>query len=520
MLGYFWTLFGADSLSPHGICLLWRPELVWTHVVSDAAIAAAYFGIPVGLAYFVRRRRDVAFTWIFWCFAAFILACGCTHLMSILTLWRPYYGVEALIKAVTAAASLATAGAIWQLLPQAVALPSPAQLKQMNDDLARRVDERDAALAALHEQMTARSKAEEMLRQAQKMEAIGQLAGGVAHDFNNLMMAALMSLDNAQKHVTRDSEKALIMIANARAAANRAAKLTDQLLAFARQQPLQPESFRVDRLIEELAPLLEQAVKETGEIKLCLGCEGGTVKADQQQLAACLLNLVVNARDALSNRGVITVSTSCSTLPATGMPAILIEVADTGIGISSDIVMRVFDPFFTTKPVGKGSGLGLSQVYGFVQQSGGDVSVDSTPGVGTKMRIYLPRTWEVAMVDDVILVVEDEPLVRFAMVALLEGAGFSVHAAEDGRAAIEIIEAGHRLDALITDIRMPGVVDGWAVAERARRRHRNIPVIYVTGFSSERGREVPGSVTLKKPATIETILQTLARFGLRAQSAD
>ena len=261
MFAYIRNLLDADSLSPHGICLLWRPELVWTHVISDALIASAYFSIPVALAYFVRRRPDVAFTWVFWCFAAFIMACGCTHAMSIWTLWRPDYGVEALVKAITAVASIATASALWPLLPHAIALPSPTQLKRLNADLARRVDERDAALAALNEEMARRLKAEEMLRQSQKMEAIGQLAGGIAHDFNNLMMAALMSLDTAQKHIEGDRKKARDMIANARMAANRAAKLTDQLLAFARQQPLQPTPLVIDRLVEELSPLLAQAAK-------------------------------------------------------------------------------------------------------------------------------------------------------------------------------------------------------------------------------------------------------------------
>jgi hypothetical protein len=137
MFTYLRTLFDADTLSPHGICLLWRPELVWTHVISDALIAAAYFSIPVALAYFVRRRPDVAFTWVFWCFAAFILACGCTLMMSIWTLWRPDYGVEALVKAITAVASIATAAVMRPLLPNAIALPSPTQLKRLNVDLAQ-----------------------------------------------------------------------------------------------------------------------------------------------------------------------------------------------------------------------------------------------------------------------------------------------------------------------------------------------------------------------------------------------
>ncbi|RZK76277.1 MAG: ATPase, partial [Methylobacterium sp.] len=165
------------SLAPHGICLLWRPELIWTHVVSDAIIAFAYFTIPVALGVFVTRRRDIAFGWMFWAFALFILACGTTHLFGIWTLWVPDYAAEAAIKAVTAAASIVTAILLWVLLPRALALPSPEQLRRANAELLARIGERDAALAALQDAHAERDRAEAMLRQSQKMEAIGALTG-------------------------------------------------------------------------------------------------------------------------------------------------------------------------------------------------------------------------------------------------------------------------------------------------------------------------------------------------------
>ena len=176
MLGFFEQLLSSDSLSPHGICLLWRPELIWMHVISDALTGLAYFSIPVVLGVFAWRRPDVGFGWVFWCFSAFILACGTTHFFAIWTLWRPDYGAEGLIKAATAAASVATAGALWPFLPYALHIPSPSQLRTINAELERRVAERDEALAKLRRAIADHEQAEEMLRQSQKMEAVGQLA--------------------------------------------------------------------------------------------------------------------------------------------------------------------------------------------------------------------------------------------------------------------------------------------------------------------------------------------------------
>jgi signal transduction histidine kinase len=286
MLDTLRRFLDADSLSPHGICLLWRPELIWTHVVSDALIGTAYFSIPVALAYFVSRRPDVAFTWMFWAFAAFILACGTTHYFAIWTLWVPDYGVEALIKAITAAASVATAIALWPLLPRAMALPSPAQLREANAGLERRIIERDEALAALRRETAERVKTEEMLRQSQKMEAIGQLTGGIAHDFNNLLTIVLGNLESAQKRIEGESPAVHRALANARTGAERAAALTQQLLAFGRKQPLQSVEVAVNDVVAEGAELLSRTLGEAVTVHTETGADVWPVRTDPNQLQA------------------------------------------------------------------------------------------------------------------------------------------------------------------------------------------------------------------------------------------
>jgi signal transduction histidine kinase len=399
MLDFFRQLLASDSLSPHGICLLWRPELIWTHAISDALIGTAYFSIPVALAYFVSKRPDVAFTWVFWAFAAFILACGTTHFFSIWTLWFPDYGAEALIKATTAAASVATAVALWPLLPQAMALPSPTQLKVANAFLEERVRERDDALRALTRETAERLRTEEMLRQAQKMEALGHLTGGIAHDFNNLLTVVLGNLETISKRSRDDNDAVARALRNATVSAERAAALTQQLLAFGRKQSLQPVPLSANAIVDGVVGLLARTLGNDIEVTTDLRPDLWTVHADPHQLESALLNLAVNAKDAMPAGGTLTIRTR--NIPAAG-PAnresrpggeefVMIEVADTGTGMTKDVKDRAFEPFFTTKPVGQGTGLGLSQVHGFVTQSGGRVAIETRIGGGTAIQLYLPR---------------------------------------------------------------------------------------------------------------------------------
>jgi signal transduction histidine kinase len=363
--------------------------LIWTHVVSDLVIGASYFSIPVFLGWLVWKRPDISFSWVVWCFAVFILACGATHLFSIWTLWSPDYGVEALLKAVTAAASIATAVVLWPLLPKALAWPSPRQLALANSELMALVAERDAALAALRHETGERARAEDMLRQAQKMEALGQLTGGVAHDFNNLLTVISMNLDRIERSTPVAGETVLARsVRHARSAAEKAASITGRMLAFARKETLHPKSFDACTAVRDIGPMLQDVLR--GPHRLVLDFDPGScaIYADQHQFENAILNLAINARDALGGEGEVRISV------AREGASVRVDVSDDGEGMSDEVRARAFEPFFTTEDIGKGSGLGLSQVFGFTQQSRGEISIESEPGKGTRVVMRFPRTEE------------------------------------------------------------------------------------------------------------------------------
>ena len=383
MFDYFSRLLAERGLAPHGYCLLWEPALVWTHVVSDLLIGVAYFSIPLVLVTFLRRRRDVQFGWVVWLFAAFIMLCGLTHFMSIYVLWVPAYGVEGLIKLLTAIVSVATAVALWPLLPKAIALPSPSQLALANTDLLARIGERDAALAALEQETFDREHAEDMLRQAQKMEAVGQLTGGVAHDFNNLLTIVVGNLERAQR-LAKSEAQLVETLGNAMEGADRAAKLTQQLLAFSRRQALTPSRQDLSMIVRGMAGLLERTLGVKYNVVFDLASDLPSVVVDPIQTENVVLNLAINARDAMPDGGELRIMTR----PDGAF--VRLTVTDTGTGMPDAVRDRIFEPFFTTKPIGQGTGLGLSQVYGFAKQSGGDVDVESAPGKGTTISLILP----------------------------------------------------------------------------------------------------------------------------------
>lgn len=644
--------FDDSMLSPHGMCLLWRPELIRLHVVSDTIIALAYFSISFALGVFAYKRPDIQYSWVFWSFAAFILACGLTHVMSIWTLWVPDYGLEGLVKATTACASIVSAIALWPLMPRVLGYPTPDQYRRVGEALheaerqlrmlvdgvtdyaifmldpegrvtdwnagAQRIlgysreeilgrhfsilytDEARAsgvpqhALAAaakrgryeneaphlrkdgtlfwasfvlnaiqgpdgqvvgfakITQDITERRDAEERLRvsreqlfQSQKMEAVGQLTGGVAHDFNNLLMIVLGNIEIAQRFAGAQSEAGRLRLDralnHASTGASRAATLTQRLLAFSRRQPLAPKPIEIRQLLQSVEDLLRGSLPETIDIKVAQGDEVWQVEADPTHLESALINLALNARDAMPEGGKLTIETCNAVLDENYcrrhvdvQPGqyLCIAVSDTGHGMTGEVIARAFEPFFTTKPQGQGTGLGLSQVYGFVKQSGGHLHLYSEPQLGATIRIYLPRlmteppTEPPALPEvtasghgrETILVVEDDPHVRAYLVETLTDLGYGVREAGSAEAACAAVDhwVDDPPDLLLTDIVLPGM-NGRSLADALTARLPKLKVLYMSGYARNaivhQGRLDPGIALLQKPVTT-TVLAKGIRIRL------
>jgi PAS domain S-box-containing protein len=342
---------------------------------------------------------------------------------------------------------------------------------------------------------TDRKLIEEQLAQARKMEAVGQLTGGVAHDFNNLLTVVLGNIDMLGRK-NEDEARRARRIDAIRQATERGRDLTRQLLAFSRRQHLSPVSLDLNALIADFAPLLRQAVGEAVTLDVVLGEGPLCAHVDPTQLETALLNLAVNSRDAMPSGGVLTIATRLER--GAGGDRVVIEVVDTGVGMSPDIRERVFEPFFTTKEVGKGSGLGLSQVYGFVRQSEGEVQLDSTPGQGTRFQLRLPATDAPAEVvaaeerpaevqggDEHVLLVEDDPSVLALTLDMLAGLGYRATTAANAREALDILRSDLPIQVLFSDIVMPGGISGVELARAAREVRPGLPVLLTSGFMGE-----------------------------------
>jgi PAS domain S-box-containing protein len=755
-----WIL-DPSGLTPHGFCLLWDPWLIWTHAASDIAIALAYFSIPVALASFASRRRDLVFRPVFWLFAAFILLCGAGHWLSLLTIWVPAYGLEAVVKASTGLVSLMTAVALWVLLPKALEIPSQERLREANDALresearaissytktplplyllnangivtavsdrwldllgyqreeviglpltrfheplpaesamadwrqiyavgevldapsrfvrsdgavldvltsmrvecgggdsvrmlgaivdvtarlraeeALRKSEERARLALsavnsvgnwdwdiVKDQMhvdepvarifgidpdrassgvplydylvrvppedrarmvreyqhamvkggdctivhpviqpegivqwfmargvcsvaengtplrirgvlidiTAQHTLEEQLRQSQKMEAVGQLTGGLAHDFNNLLQGISGSLEMLKDLLADHDPQAIDRaIAVAQASAARAAAVTQRLLAFSRQQVLSPEPCNTDALIAGMEELIRRTAGPEITVQTAPTIGIWPTLCDANQMENALLNLCINAKDAMPDGGRLIIETANSTIDDRCarewdmVPGdyVAVCVSDTGVGMPPDALARAFEPFYTTKPIGAGTGLGLSMIYGFAKQSGGQARIHSEVGRGTKVWIYLPRYLgeparkRVPAQADVprakgsgrVLVVDDEESLREQVATSLARRGYKAYEAVDGASALRMLQSLGQVDLLITDVGLRGGMNGRQLADAARKRSPDLKVLFITGYAANavvsNGLLEHGMEVLTKPFSLKVLV--------------
>ncbi len=383
-----------------------------------------------------------------------------------------------------------------------------AELRRLNESLEQRVLERTRALEEANHQLRSeaeeRRRIEQALHKAQKMEAIGQLTGGIAHDFNNLLSAMLGNLELLEARLG-DDPIARRLARSATRAGERGAKLTQQLLAFARKQHLRPEPVDINAAVAGMGDLLRRTIGGTIRLKTELQPELWPALADPNQIELVILNLAINARDAMPSGGVLTIGTANLPAAAALRPEDLppgdfvqITVTDNGVGMGDDVLARAFEPFFTTKEIGKGTGLGLAQVYGVVKQSGGDVRLHSRLGAGTRVEIYLPRTQRAPShaaaetagartqaTRATILVVDDDPDVREVVVAGLEALGYDVRTASGPGAALEFLNgAGDErcADLLLVDYAMPEMT-GAQLARSARTRWPDLPLVFITGYA-------------------------------------
>ena len=420
----------------------------------------------------------------------------------------------------------------------AVAMDNASLFQAAEHELAqRRRAEADlqALNASLEERVATeiaeRAKAEDALRQAQKMEAVGQLTGGVAHDFNNLLTVIIGGLDTIRRAKPGDDARIRRSADMALQGAQRAASLTGRLLAFSRRQPLEPKRIELNGLVRDMSELLHRTLGEQVELEGVFASRLWAIEADQNQLEAAILNLAVNARDAMPEGGKLTIETANTALDeayaatdAEVIPGqyVVIAVSDSGVGMSADTVTRVFEPFFTTKDVGRGTGLGLSMVYGFVKQSGGHVTIYSEPGQGTTVKMYFPRYHgeaEASRVEDeappprgsqdeVVLVVEDNEDVRVYSTMILHELGYRVLEASDMDSALAILRTDQRIDLLFTDVVLPGK-SGRVLADAALELRPGLNVLFTTGYSRNaivhHGRLDPGVQLITKPFTFDQL---------------
>jgi two-component system, cell cycle sensor histidine kinase and response regulator CckA len=604
-----------SGLHPHGYCFLWDPMLVGVYTVSDLLIWASYIAISATLLYLVRRARSILpFSWLFVAFGVFIVSCGMTHLLDVVTLWRTAFWVSADVRAITALASLATALALPQAVPSVLALLQSArvseqrrfQLERAQLELEQRVQSRTADLAASEARYrrlldaanegvltldrhgvityanarvaqvlgttvealvgkdaadlvdptspvhpvsadaqqevgpvevllraadgtqrwvllttrhtdsgtsdastlvmitdeTRRRALEDQLRQSQKLEAVGRLAGGVAHDFNNLITAMYGCCELIKPRLAAGDDSAHLYLEEMREASDRAADLTRQLLAFSRRQVLLPRVISLGAVVRNYERMLERVIGEDVQLAVRTATGNDSLHGDIGQMEQVLMNLVVNARDAMPDGGTLTIETRLVDVDDAlfvshpSVPPgryVWLSVSDTGTGIAADALPHIFEPFFTTKGE-RGTGLGLATVYGIVKQSGGDLWVYSEPGLGTTIRALFPSVDATPAPapsespegpvhgSERLLIVEDNESVREAMGAAMGNLGYTVLLAPTPAAALDMVAADGSIALMIADMVMPGM-NGPQLERQMRQRCPELQTLFVSGYS-------------------------------------
>ena len=417
------------------------------------------------------------------------------------------------------------------------------ELHLVNQTLETRVAERTRDLteanALLIAETTARQQAEALTRQMQKMEAIGQLSGGIAHDFNNMLAIIMSSVSIARRRLDRGDTNVGTFLDGALDGAQRAANLTQRLLAFSRKQPLNPSVTEVNGLVRGVEDMLRRALGETVRLEFALGGGLWRAQVDNDQLESALINLAINARDTMPEGGSLTIETMNAFLDdayaaahaeVTGGQYVLIAVSDTGQGMPDAVIEKAFEPFFTTKETGKGTGLGLSQVYGFIKQTGGHIKIYSEAGQGTTVKIYLPRSYGTeesqprtdttgtalprARTGETVLLVEDDEAVRAAAILALDELGYTVIEAASGAQALRLLDQHGPVALLFTDVVMPGM-SGRMLAEAALALQPGLKVVYTTGYTANaivhNGMIDPGVELLTKPYDLGQLARKLRR---------
>jgi signal transduction histidine kinase/CheY-like chemotaxis protein len=549
MPGFLEHLFSSSGFMPHGMCYLWRPDILALHVLADSLIALAYFSIPFSLLYFVRRRQDLQFNWVFVCFAIFIIACGATHLMEIVTIWRPLYWLSGVIKAITALASLPTAVMLVRLIPEALRWPSPAAVQRANSSLEVEIAERKRAEAevrrindVLETRVAERTQeletAYQTLRQTQqaniqheRLRSLGRMASGIAHDINNALTPATLYTQCLLDHDPTLGAEARSDLKIVQQAIDDVAHTVTRIKEFYRGRDANAVRVPIDsrQLLEQVVDLtrarwadMPQQRGVVIDVRLEHSMQVSYILGVQAEIRDALTNLVLNAVDSMPEGGTLTLRSHCAQHHVT------VEVCDTGVGMTEEVRSRCLDPFFTTKGE-RGSGLGLPMVYGMAERHGAALEIDSELGAGTVVRLVFP----VAPASEApapavpvsrrqvrglrILVIDDDELLRQSMRAILEREGHQVSVAHGGRSGIDVFTAafqrGERFDTVITDLGMPHV-DGRAVAAEVKSLSGNTPVILLTGWGQHvrESNDIPAYVDhiLNKPANLAELRVALA----------